>query len=140
MAFYKPVKRTATGLWYPQAVSPAGAADTDEVARRLSELSTVSRADVYAVLMNLPEVLSFILSNGRSVRLDGLGTFYYTIDTQGNGVPTRAEVGPAQINAVHVRFIPEYSRTQRGGIRERSLVPQDIEWTEYGKTYEEEQP
>ncbi len=140
MAFYKKTKQKSNGLWYPQVIAAGGQADTDEVARRLAELSTVSRADVYAVLMNLPDVLSFILSSGRTVRLDGLGTFMYTADTSGQGVPTPQEVGAHQIKAVHVRFIPEYSRSQNNKVKSRSLVPQDIEWTEYGKTYEEEQP
>lgn len=56
--------------------------------RRNSKMhfSTVSRSDVYAVLMDLAGVLADYMAQGRSVKIDGLGTFYYTITAGGNGV------------------------------------------------------
>lgn len=138
MAFYKKEKQKSTGMWYPRVVSVGSPADTGEVAERLAKISTVTRADVLAVLGNLPDVLSEIMAQGRTVRLDGLGTFYYTADTGGRGVPTPDEVSPEQIRGVRVRFIPEYSRTPGGKIASRSLVSGNIEWIEYGTAAQEE--
>ena len=55
MAFYK--KQKMNGKWYPRSFT-VGTMDTDQVAERLSRISTVSKGDTYAVLVGLGEVLS----------------------------------------------------------------------------------
>ena len=95
MAFYR--KQKQKGKWYPRAVTGKRPFTTDDVARRLSEISTVSRGDTYAVLANLGEVLADMLSTGQSVRLMGVGTFYLTCQASGQGVETPEEVSPEQI-------------------------------------------
>ncbi len=55
----------------------AGTYDTKDVAERLSEMSTVSKGDTYAVLIGLGEVLGSMMELGYSVKQDGLGTFYW---------------------------------------------------------------
>lgn len=66
----------------------AGTYDTKDVAKRLSEMSTVSKGDTYAVLMGLGEVLGSMMELGNSVKLDGLGTFYLVGNANGQGVDT----------------------------------------------------
>ncbi len=126
MAFYK--KRKLNGKWYPRAVTLGGTADTKEVARRLSEFSTVTPGDTYAVLAGLGEVLSEIMSMGRSVHLDGVGTFFYNCQAVGNGADTPEEVTANSITNVRVSFIPEYRRQQNKQVRGRTLVAKKIEW------------
>ena len=83
---------------------------------------------VYAVLMNLGPVLGKLMSSGRSVKLKGIGTFYYTCRSEGTGVDTPKEVGPAQITSAQIRFIPEYFREQNGQVSGRTLLSPHIEW------------
>ena len=120
MAFYKKVKQKGDDKWHPRAVTKGHPYTTDEIARLLSEMSTVTPGDTYAVLMNLGEVLGKLMSSGHSVKLKGIGTFYYTPE----------EVSPAQITAVQIRFIPEYYRGQCGQVTERTLLSPHIEWVD----------
>ena len=114
--------------WYPRAVTGKSPFTTDDVAARLSKISTVSRGDTYAVLANLGDVLADMLSTGQSVRLMGIGTFYLTCQSVGQGVDMPEEVSPRQITAVKVGFIPEYKRGHKGQITEQTLIAEDLEW------------
>ncbi len=78
MAFFKRVQKKVNDLWYPQSVTWGKAVTTREVADELSVLSTVTRGDTYAVMENLGRVLSNFMGQGRTVKIDGIGTFYYT--------------------------------------------------------------
>lgn len=62
-------------MWYPQSVTVGKPVTTDEAARRLAIESTVSPAETYAVLKALGGVLADFMANGRTVKLEGLGTF-----------------------------------------------------------------
>ena len=78
------------------------------------------------------------MAQGCSVRLGGIGSFYFTAVTNNNGVATEKEVIAALINSVRVRFIPETrfrgggTRVTGGGCRAvRRLTDVDIEWEEW---------
>lgn len=80
MLFYKRQKGIVKGKpvkYYPQVVTVGKPANTQEVARWIALESTLSPADVHAVIRALPAVMSRIMSEGRSVNLDGLGSFRY---------------------------------------------------------------
>lgn len=128
MAFYKKVKKAINGKWYPQAVTVGKPVTTKDIAQRLSRLSTVSRADVYAVLGNLGQVMADVMAEGKTVKLDGVGTFFYTAVTNGQGVDSREEVSVKQIRGVHIRFIPEAVRASNRRIISRPMEARDIEW------------
>lgn len=127
MAFYK--KQKLGDKWYPRSLTK-GKFDTEDVARRLSDMSTVSKADTYAVLVGLGEVLGEMLEGGSSVQLKGLGTFYLTGLCRGEGVDSPDEVSGEQFNQLRVRFIPEYARAQNGRVVKRTIVPERVEWIE----------
>ena len=130
MAFFKKVKKKLTGLWYPEAITVGKPVTTDQVADRLALISTVSRGDTYAVLKDLGEVMSSFMAEGRTVKLEGVGTFYYTINAD-KGIAKPEEVTAKQIKNVRVRFIPETSRTQSNKVATRSLVSDNIYWEEW---------
>ena len=130
MAFWRKIWKKSTGLFYVQAVTVDDAVTTDEVADRLSRISTVSRGDTYAVLKNLGGVLADFMAEGRTVKLSGVGTFYYTIDSA-PGVKTAEEVSAKMIEGVRVQFIPETTRTQNNKVASRSLVKDKIRWVEW---------
>lgn len=130
MAFYKKVQQKINGLWYPKSVTVGKPVSTDEIADRLSQISTVSRADTYAVLKDLAGVLADYMAQGRTVKIEGLGTFYYTSNSSGNGVSTKEEVNASQITGVRVRFIPEARKSGSSRSMVRSLISDNIYWME----------
>ena len=133
MAFYKKTKMKVNGKWYPKSVLVGSPVTTEQVAKRLAAESTVSPADVRAVLTALGGVMGDYMSQGRSVKLDGVGSFYFTAVTNKNGVATEEEVTANQISGVRVRFIPEtrYRGAGKGRVSTRGLSDIDIEWNEW---------
>ena len=131
MAFFKK-KKLSDGKWHPIAVSLQNPATIDDVADELAARSTVSRADTYAVLVELGEVLGRLMASGRTVKLQGVGTFYLTCQTRGKGTDTPEELTPDMI-AAKVRFIPEYSRGQRNQVTKRTMLSKWLQWVEVGK-------
>lgn len=115
-------------MWYPKAKTIGRAVTTDDVAQRLADLSALSTGDVKSVLDLLGGVIGEYMNQGRTVKLDGVGTFYYTIDSSGNGVATPEEVSAKQINGTHVRFIPETSRGPKNEVTSRSLIGSNVFW------------
>ena len=73
------------------------------------------------------------MGQGRTVKIDGVGTFYYTATSAKKGVETEKEVSASQINGVHVRFIPEVERNSGNQVVTRSMVNTKIVWEEWGK-------
>ena len=140
MAFFKKVKQKDAGKWYPRAITQGHTYTTDEVAKQLSIMSTVSPGDTYAVLMNLGAVMSEMMNSGRSVMLKGVGTFYYTCRSEGRGVDTPEEVNPGQITAAQVRFIPEYTRGQNKKVIDRTPVTRNLFWEDIDKILNDELP
>ncbi len=139
MAFYVP-KQMRNGKWFPFSVQVDQPFTTDQLADRLADISTVSRADVWAVLKNLPGVMADMMAQGRSVRLEGLGTFRYTINAEKQGVDTPEEVSDKQIVAVRVRYTPETRRPNQKGPVTRALVDDDLRWVRYdGQPVEDEE-
>ncbi|MCI5663118.1 MAG: DNA-binding protein [Mediterranea sp.] len=131
--FFKRIQKKVNNLWYPQSVTWGKAISTREVADELAILSTVTRGDAYAIMGNLGHVLSTYMSMGRTVKLDGVGTFYYTAISNKNGVETEKEVSASQIKGVRVRFIPEVTRNFNKQVTTRSMVDSNIVWEEWGK-------
>ncbi|QUB52727.1 HU family DNA-binding protein [Prevotella nigrescens] len=133
MAFYKKMKMKVNGKWYPKSVLVGSAISTEQVAKRVAAESTVSPADVRAVLTALGGVMGDYMAQGRSVKLDGVGSFYFTASTNKNGVATEKEVTAKLINGVRVRFIPEtrFRGSGKGRVSMRSLSDVDIDWEEW---------
>ena len=140
MGYYKKKQQKINGLWYPQSVLSGSPISTDKVADRLAEISTVSRSDVLAVLGNLAGVMADYMALGKSVKLDGLGTFYFTAVSEGKGVETPEEVNANQITGVRVRFIPETRRSSDNRRTVRSLTDIEIEWLEWKGNEKTDEP
>ena len=133
MAFFRRIKKSINQLWYPQSITWGKAVTTREVADELSAISTVTRGDTYAVMENLGRVLSSYMGQGRTVKIDGVGTFYYTATAAERGVPTAEEVSASLIKGVRVRFLPEVERNSGSQVTTRSMVNTKIVWEEWGK-------
>lgn len=133
MAFYKKFQSKLNDLWYPKAITTGTPITTDKIADKLALQSTVTRGDTYAVLKNLGGVMATYMAMGRTVKIEGVGTFYYTAATNKKGVATPEEVNAGQINGIRVRFIPEVKRSSGKQIITRSMVDADVDWMDVEK-------
>ena len=126
MAFYKKQHNKKFGVWYPSAITVGQPVPTKKVAQRLSAMCTVTYADVMAELM----------AQGKSVRLEGLGTFRYTLSAKGVSNETDFDF-QKQLRAVRVQFVPQREGLMtKGGTATRGLVPTGIEWLAYDPSLE----
>lgn len=132
MAFFKKIQKKINGLWYPQSVTVGKPVGTNQVADRLAQISTVSPADTFAVLKGLGGVLGDFMAEGRTVKLEGVGTFYLTAAANKQGVDSPDKVNATLITSARVRFIPETTRTASNRVATRSLISNNIFWEEWG--------
>lgn len=131
MAFYKTMKLKSNGKFYPVAVLVDKPFETDELADRLAAVSTVSRSDVYAVLKDLAPVMADMMNAGRSVRLEGLGSFRYTINAVKDGAAKEEDVDESLVRSTRIRFVPETTHKRRRGDATRALAD-SVRWVKYG--------
>lgn len=135
--FFKKSKLKVNGKtkWFPRAVIVSKRpADSDELARRIAQMSTASTGDVHLVLRSLPSVMAQIMNEGRTVHIDGLGSFFFKLSCAGRGVDTPEEVSRKQIKDIRVQFLPERQRIDRK--RFGKPLTQDVElvdWDEIDK-------
>lgn len=66
-----------------------------------------------AVLEALSGVMGDYMAQGRSVKLDGIGSFFFQSSATGNGKDKAEDVSASDINGVKVRFIPETTYISR---------------------------
>ena len=90
------------------------------------------------VLGQVVDCMTELLSQGQPVKLDGLGTFYPSVDGQGNGkneLEQAVAAGPdAMINGIKINFNPENSKGEQ--LTSRAFKEQCI--FEYGYLVESE--
>jgi predicted histone-like DNA-binding protein len=72
-------------LFYPKATK-TGVIDLDELSEKISNDTTVTQADCYAVIISLVNAVSHELEEGKIVRVGHLGSFQ--ISVKGNGSAT----------------------------------------------------
>ena len=135
MAFYRKLqmKTSKNKKWYPQAVLVDKPISTDELSEEIATASTVAPADVAATLKSLSGIMGKYMAQGRSVRLDGIGTFHFTINAEGNGVDTPEEVSARQIKGIRVRFTPETAYRiggVTGRVATRALSDVRVNWVD----------
>ena len=133
MGFYKVRRHKKTQLYYPQAITVGKQITTAQVASLLADRSTVTKADAYAVLSELGGVMSTFMAQGRSVHLDGLGSFRYTINATKQGVEKEEDVSANQIKSIRVRFVPEMTRNADKSVATRTMQPTAVDWFLWGK-------
>ena len=78
MAYFKRRQLSTNKKWYPEAVLIGKPVTTREIAQKIAALSSLSEGDVLSVLHLLAPVMGDSMNSGRSVKLDGMGTYYYT--------------------------------------------------------------
>ncbi len=132
MANYRKRYSEMTGKWTPVAAVNK-TLSTKKIAERIEKESTVSIADIMAVLYALPHVLRDEMANGNAVKLEGIGSFALTVQCHKTGVDTADKVDPyKQITNIKVQFRPEKETILVAGERkmQTTLVANDITWVE----------
>lgn len=90
--------------YYPQ-IAPTTPVTLAQIVKRIEKRSTVSSADVKAVLDALQYEVIEALQNGNSVRLGDLGSFRLSIKANGSDTSAEAKkTGANAIKAVNVQF------------------------------------
>lgn len=108
---YKVIQRGEPGVpgggtkkYYARSVSK-GVKDIDDLTQSIEKISTVSGADIRAVLYSLVDVISGHLSDGYIVRLGDLGSMRISISS--DGFDTAEEVNNNAIRRAKILFSPE---------------------------------
>ncbi len=78
-------------------------------AKHLSEHGKLTTYEMMVlVLQNIVSCMKELICQGQPVKLEGLGTFYLTIENKKGGVESPLAYDPnVQIEGVHLRFLPE---------------------------------
>ena len=89
--------------YYAQAQA-SGDVNIREMSERIQASCTVTKADVYAVLVSMEDVSIDALKSGEIVRLGDLGTFQ--IGVSGKGTLTEEEYDSSLIQKARINFRP----------------------------------
>lgn len=98
-----PLDPDAAPKYYAQAQS-SGCMEIREMANRIQQTCTVTRADVMAVLTALEDVIMEALAGGEIVRLAELGAFQ--IGLSGEGADKAEDYDPSFIRKARINFRP----------------------------------
>ncbi len=98
-----PREPEAPNKFYASSVI-SGKSDIDEITERIEKISTVSGADIRAVLYALVDVVPSLLSDGKNVNIGDMGTFRVSISS--NPSDAFDEVTSSNIRGSRIIFTP----------------------------------
>ena len=107
------------GKWYAK-IKNLETLNTRRLAQHISEHGSIYTPDVvYGVLEKFRSCLVEMLLESKKVKIEGLGTFYCTLENQKNGAPKKEEFNVAKhLKALHIRFLPEQAAEENISSRE----------------------
>jgi len=113
----------AFGKWYAQ-IKSLETLNTRKLAQHISEHGSIYTPDVvYGVLEKFRSCLIEMLLNSKKVKIEGLGTFYCTLENQKNGALKKEDFNVNKhLKALHIRFLPE--QTTEENISSRQFLKQ----------------
>ena len=103
----------AYGKWYGR-VKYLESLNTRKLANHISEHGSIYTPDVvYGVLEKFRSCLLEMLLNSKKVKIEGLGTFYTTLECKKGGALTKDKFNiNSNIDGLHIRFLPEQEQEQ----------------------------
>ena len=102
-------RKNSNKLWYGRSYCP-NIIDTHELAKRIEANVSVKESDVYAVLIEMADVMAYEIAHSSKIHLERLGYFYPAV--RSSGALTKEEWTVADnIKSGRVRFTPEYTRS-----------------------------
>ena len=107
------------GQWYAKEKA-LETLNTRKLANHISEHGSIYTPDVvYGVLEKFRSCLVEMLLESKKVKIEGLGTFYTTLENQKNGASKKEEYNPNKhMKALHIRFLPEQTTEENISSRE----------------------
>ena len=107
------------GMWYGRAKS-LETLNTRKLANHISEHGSIYTPDVvYGVLEKFRSCLVEMLLESKKVKIEGLGTFYCTLENQKNGALKKEDFNVNKhLKALHIRFLPEQATEENISSRE----------------------
>lgn len=111
-----PMDKDAPKKWYP-VLKSVGMMEVQEVARQISDETTLNPKEAEMALAQLEKVLVSALLNGQTVSIGTWGSFQLTISAE--GADTEKDAGPSKIRKVNVRFQP--SKTLKEAVAKASF-------------------
>ena len=111
------------GQWYAK-VKALETMNTRKLAQHISEHGSIYTPDVvYGVLEKFRSCLLEMLLNSKKVKIEGLGTFYCTLENEKNGANRKEDYNVNKhMKALHIRFLPE--QTTEENISSREFIKQ----------------
>jgi len=112
-------KSTAYGKWFAQ-IKTLETLNTRKLAQHISEHGSIYTPDVvYGVLEKFRSCLLEMLLESKKVKIEGLGTFYCTVENQKGGAAKKEDFNVNKhLKALHIRFLPEQEQEQNISSRE----------------------
>ena len=109
----------AFGKWYAQ-IKNLETLNTRKLANHISEHGSIYTPDVvYGVLEKFRSCLIEMLLNSKKVKIEGLGTFYCTLENQKKGALKKEDFNVNKhLKALHIRFLPEQAADENISSRE----------------------
>ena len=107
------------GKWFAR-VKALETLNTRKLANHISEHGSIYTPDVvYGVLEKFRSCLIEMLLESKKVKIEGLGTFYTTLENQKRGSDKKEEYNPNKhMKALHIRFLPEQTTEENISSRE----------------------
>lgn len=107
---YKLIEKAEPGVagggikkWYATIVTD-GELNVDDLTKQIEKFSSLSEADIRAVIIATENVIQKELSNGKIIRLDKLGSFYPSLSSE--GVAEKEDFNVSKIKGVKVNYRP----------------------------------
>ena len=98
---------------------------TLDVAKHIQKHGTVYTQDVIVgVLQRFSTCIEELLQEGYKVKLDGLGTFYLSVQSTGDSDPDKYDAG--NIVAVRIRFLADKSKAYDWSMKSQTLRAQFV--------------
>ena len=135
----------AFGKWYGR-VKYLESLNTRKLSNHIAEHGSIYTPDiVYGVMEKFRSCLLEMLLNSKKVKIEGLGTFYTTLECEKGGAVTKDKFNILKnVKGLHIRFLPEQEQEQNISSREflkqaefiniDSLLPKEEEDEENGGT------
>ena len=110
---------TAFGKWYAR-VKYLESLNTRKLSNHIAEHGSIYTPDVvYGVMEKFRSCLLEMLLNSKKVKIEGLGTFYTTLECQKGGALTKDKFSILKdVKGLHIRFLPETEQEQNISSRE----------------------
>lgn len=116
----KKANKEGKKLFHPRVVHTA-TISTIQLAKEISEYSSLTTGDVKNTIDNILTVMTKHLHASESVSLDGLGTFSIVMHSKGKGADTADKVNASQA-LLQVRFTPAFTKNQDRTVATRALI------------------